>query len=52
MVRHIVGWLFLIVGTLLALGEPHSGVGCIAIAGAILIAAERIAASLSQRVAS
>lgn len=50
--RHVVGWLFLIVGTFAAFAEPHSGTGCIAIAGAILLAAERIAVSLSQRIPS
>jgi hypothetical protein len=44
--------LFLIIGTVAAFAEPHSAIGCIAIAGAILLAAEKIAASLSQRIPS
>jgi hypothetical protein len=45
----IVGWLLLAVGTLLAFAEPHAGRSILAVAGAILIAAERIASAIRDR---
>lgn len=46
--RLYVGWLLLIIGSTAAFLEPQGGVGCVAVAGAILIAAERIASALTR----
>lgn len=43
-----VGWFLLIVGTMAAFAEPHSSIGCVAIAGAVLIAADKLSAAVAR----
>lgn len=44
-----VGWFLLILGTMAAFSEPHSSIGFVAVAGALLIAGDKVSAVLAQQ---
>ena len=52
LITGILGWLLLAAGVFLTLAEPHTGRGLLAIAGTLLIGAERIAGAIRERPSS